>query len=90
MEIAEKTGNVPLVLQQGEHKLPVVRTKLPGMTNGEYIFKKRIQQEQHPPLTLNEMKEIADKLKKNVRIRTREIGEISYEGHRGRRAARKR
>ena len=89
-EIAKKTGDVPLVLQQGEHKLPVVRVKFAQMTNGEYISKKRIQQEQHPPLTLNEIREIADKLKKNVRIRTREIGEISYEGHRSRRTARKR
>ena len=89
-EISKKAGDVPLVLQQGEHKIPVVRTKLPEMTNGEYICKKRIQQEQHPPLSLNEIKEIADKLKKNVRIRTREIGEIFYEGHRGRRSSRKR
>jgi pyruvate formate lyase activating enzyme len=88
-EILKKTGDVPLVLQQGEHKLPVIRAKS-QMTNGEYICKKRIQQEQHPPLTLNEIREIADKLKKNVRIRTREIGEISYEGHRSSRTARKR
>jgi pyruvate formate lyase activating enzyme len=90
MKISKRIGDLPLVLQQGEHKIPVVRTKQPEMTNGEYICKKRIQQEQHPPLTLNEIKEIADKLKKNVRIRTREIGEISYEGYRGRRSSRKR
>jgi len=90
MEISKKIGDVPLVLQQGEHKIPVIRTKLPEMTNGEYISKKRIQQEEHPPLTLNEIKEIADKLKKKVRIRTREIGEIPYEGHRSRRSSRKR
>jgi pyruvate formate lyase activating enzyme len=90
MKISKKTGDVPLVLQQGEHKIPVVRTKQPEMTNGEYICKKRIQQEQHPPLTLNEIMEIANKLKKNVRIRTRETGEISYEGYRGRRSSRKR
>jgi pyruvate formate lyase activating enzyme len=90
MEISKKIGDVPLVLQQGEHKIPVVRTKLPEMTNGEYICKKRIQQEQHPPLTLNEIREIADKLKKKVRIRTREIGEISYESHRSRRSSSKR
>ena len=62
-EISKESGNVPLVLQQGEHKIPVVRTKSAlNMTNGEYIWKKRIQQEHHPPLTLDEIKEIADKL----------------------------
>jgi len=90
MEISKKTGDVPLVLQQGEHKIAIMRTAFPEMTNGEYICKKRILQENHPPLKLNEIKEIADKLEKNVRIRTREIGEISYEGHRRRRSSRKR
>ena len=89
-EISKKIGNVPLVLQQGAHKIPLLRTTLPDMSNGEYIYHKRIQQEQHPPLTLNEIKEIAEQLEKPVRIRTREHGEISYEGHRGRRASRKR
>lgn len=89
-EILRKTGNVPLVLQQGEHKMPVLRTTSPEMTEGEYMYKKRMQQENHPPLTLQEIKDIADTLNKSVRIRTREIGEITYEGHRGRRSSRKR
>jgi pyruvate formate lyase activating enzyme len=89
MEISKKIGDVPLVLQQGEHKIGMMRTTIPEMTNGEYIWKKRIQQENHPPLKLNEIKEIADKLEKSIRIRTREIGEISYEGYRRRRSARK-
>lgn len=90
LEISKKIGDVPLVLQQGEHKIPILRTTSPEMTNGEYIYKKRIQQERHPPLRLNEIKEIADKLEKSIRIRTREIGEITYESHRSRRASRKR
>ena len=89
-EISRKIGDVPLVLQQGEHKMPVLFPASPGMTEGEYIYKKQIQQEKYPPLTLHEIKEIADKLEKNVRIRTRETGEISYEGHRRRRSSRKR
>jgi pyruvate formate lyase activating enzyme len=90
MEISRKIGNVPLVLQQGEHKIPALRTIQSEMTNGQYIHKKRIQQEEHPPLTLNEIKEIASKLEKRIRIRTREIGEIPYESYRRRRASRKR
>ncbi|MDD1696161.1 MAG: anaerobic ribonucleoside-triphosphate reductase activating protein [Methanoregula sp.] len=90
MEISQKIGNVPLVLQQGEHKIAVLRNRQSEMTNGEYIHKKRIQQEEHPPLTLNEIKEIASRLNKQVRIRTREIGEITYESYRRRRSPRKR
>lgn len=89
-EISQKIGDVPLVLQQGEHKVAIARPLLPEMTQGEYICKKRIQQEEHPPLTLDEIREIADKLEKRIRIRTREIGEISYESHRRRRTSRKR
>jgi pyruvate formate lyase activating enzyme len=88
-EISKKIGNVPLVLQQGEHKLPVLRTNSSHMTNGEYIYKKQIQQEKHPALKLDEIQQIAEKLEKPVRIRTREQGEVFYEGHRGRRASRK-
>ena len=90
LEISQKIGNVPLVLQQGEHKIPALRSSSPEMTNGEYIYRKRIQQEKHPPLTLNEIKEIADKLEMKIRIRTREIGEIPYESPRRSRPSRKR
>jgi pyruvate formate lyase activating enzyme len=90
LEISRKIGDVPLVLQQGEHKMPVLFPAKPGMTEGEYIYKKQIQQEKHPPLRLDEIKEIADKLAKPVRIRTKEHGEISYESNRRRRASRKR
>lgn len=43
-----------------------------------------------PPLSEKEMKTIADTLPRSVRIRTREGGEIVYEGDRSRRNARKR
>ena len=42
------------------------------------------------PFSEGEMKKIADTLARSVRIRTREGGEIVYEGDRSRRAARKR
>jgi pyruvate formate lyase activating enzyme len=90
LEISKKIGDVPLVLQQGEHKMPVLRMASPEMSEGEYVYHKRLQQEKHPPLKLNEIKEIAEKLEKPVRIRTKEHGEISYESNRRRRASRKR
>lgn len=77
-QISEKIGDVPLVLQQGEHKIASLRSTDTGMTNGEYICKKQNEQNKHPPLRLKEIKDIADTLKKTVRIRTRDIGEISY------------
>jgi len=77
-QISKKIGDVPLVLQQGEHKIASMRSADPEMTNGEYICKKQNEQNKHPPLRLKEIKDIADTLKKTVRIRTRDIGEISY------------
>ncbi len=90
LEISRKIGDVPLVLQQGEHKIAVISDASPKMTQGEYIWRKRIQQERHPPLTFDEIKEIAGKLERTLRIRTREMGEVTYEGRRRRRASRKR
>jgi len=89
-EVSRKIGDVPLVLQQGEHKIAALLNTPEDMTNGEYICRKRIQQERHPPLTLKEIQSIAEKLGKPLRIRTREAGELFYEGHRRRRASRKR
>jgi pyruvate formate lyase activating enzyme len=89
-KISAEIGNTPLVLQQGEHKIVQMRGTAPDMTNGEYICKRRTLQENHPPLTLAELKRIADDLGRTVRIRTREIGEISYESDWRRRHARKR
>lgn len=89
-KISDEIGTTPLVLQQGEHKIIRMRETAPDMTNGEYICKQRTLQENHPPLTLAEIKKIADELGRTVRIRTREIGEISYESDWRRRNARKR
>jgi pyruvate formate lyase activating enzyme len=89
-KISGEIGNTPLVLQQGEHKIVRMRETTTDMTNGEYISKRRTLQENHPPLTLAELKKIADELGRTVRIRTREIGEIAYESDWRRRDARKR
>ena len=89
-EISEKIGSIPFVLQQGEHKIGRANRTAPDITHGEYICTKRNLQANHPPLTLEELKKIADELGRTVRIRTREIGEISYESDWRRRAPRKR
>ena len=89
-EISKKIGSVPLVLQQGEHKIAVMNDASPELTRGEYICRKRIQQERHPPLTFDEIKVIAEELERTLRIRTREMGEVTYESRRRRRASRKR
>jgi len=82
-EISKLIGKVPLVLQQGEHKILTLATIPKNMTEGEYREKKRKLQEDYHPLTLDEIKRIADKLGRKVRIRTREVGEIIYKGRMG-------
>jgi pyruvate formate lyase activating enzyme len=79
-EISELIGKVPLVLQQGEYKIVRLPTIPKNMTEGEYVEKKRKLQDDYHPLTLDEIKHIADKLGRKVRIRTREDGEIFYKG----------
>lgn len=73
--IAEKIGDASLVLQQGEHKIPMMPDEIVNMT--AYIAGKQNQKEQYTPMTLAEIQKIAEKLKRDIRIRTREIGEIA-------------
>jgi pyruvate formate lyase activating enzyme len=82
-EISRLIGKIPLVLQQGEHKILRLKGMPSNMTEGEYWVKKRQLQEQYHPLTLDEIKQIADKLGRKVRIRTREVGEILYKSREG-------
>jgi pyruvate formate lyase activating enzyme len=79
-KISEFIERIPLVLQQGEHKILRLPAMPSNMTEGEYREKKMQLQEHFHPLTLNEIKRIADKLGRKVRIRTREMGEILYNG----------
>jgi pyruvate formate lyase activating enzyme len=82
-EISRFIEKIPLVLQQGEHKILRLRDIPSNITEGEYREKKRKLQESIHPLTLDEIKRIADKLGRKVRIRTREVGEIPYKGEVG-------
>lgn len=77
-KISNMIGNIPLVLQQGEHKVLRLAEMPADMTEGEYLERKRRLQEEYHPLTMDEIKRIAGTLGRKVRIRTREAGEIQY------------
>lgn len=79
-EISRFVGGIPLVLQQGEHKVLRLPEMPADISEGEYREKKRRMREQYHPLKLDEIKRIADKLGRLVRIRTRDVGEIRYKG----------
>jgi pyruvate formate lyase activating enzyme len=72
---SDAIGNIPLVLQQGEHKIPMMPDDVLNMTG--YIAKKQTEKEHYTPMTLAEIQKIAESLKRDVRIRTREVGEIA-------------
>ena len=67
--------DIPLVLQQGEHKIPMIPDNVENMT--AYIAKNQRRRQQYTPMTLAEIKKIAENLKRDVRIRTRDVGEIA-------------
>ena len=70
--ISESIGDIPLVLQQGEHKIPMLPDGTENLT--AYIAGKQTKKEQYTPMTLAEIEKIAENLKRDVRIRTREVG----------------
>jgi pyruvate formate lyase activating enzyme len=74
-EISDETTDIPLVLQQGEHKIPMMPDNVENMT--AYIAKNQRRKQQYTPMTLAEIKKIAENLKRDVRIRTRDVGEIT-------------
>ena len=82
-EISEMIAKIPLVLQQGEHKVLRLRDLPAHISEGEYREKKRDLKEQYHPLTLDEIKRLADRLGRKVRIRTRDVGEIIYKSGAG-------
>jgi len=90
IDISKETGDIDLIIQQGEHKLGFIYSPLHAISELEYLNHKKSIREDFQPLTDEEIKKFADNLKRPVRIRTRSTGEIFYEGHRGRRASRKR
>lgn len=73
--ISDRNRDVSLVLQQGEYKIPMMPEDIVNMT--EYISKKQSLMQQYTPMTLDDIKKVAESLKRDVRIRTREIGEIT-------------
>jgi len=75
-KISDETNDVSLVLQQGEHKVPMMPDNVVNMT--EYIARKQNLKQLYTPMTLAEIQKIAEKLKRDVRIRTREAGEITH------------
>lgn len=89
-DISGEIGDLPFVLQQGEHKIGGVPPAATQITHGKYIDTKSMLKETHPPLSCEELKDLADELGRPVRIRTRTLGELEYEGNRSRRASRKR
>ncbi|HUH78465.1 MAG TPA: radical SAM protein [Methanoregula sp.] len=74
--ISDEIGDIPLVLQQGEHKIPMVPEGAANMT--EYIARKQTTIGRYTPMTLAEIRKIAEGLRRDLRIRTREAGEIPY------------
>ena len=74
--ISDETLDVSLVLQQGEYKIPMMPDDIVNMT--EYIARKQSLMQQYTPMTLADIEKIAEKLRRDVRIRTREIGEMTY------------
>jgi pyruvate formate lyase activating enzyme len=90
IDISKEIGDIDLIIQQGEHKLGFIYSPLHAISELEYLNHKKSIREDFQPLTDEEIKKFADNLKRPVRIRTRNAGEIFYEGHRGRRASRKR
>jgi len=75
-KISDETLDVSLVLQQGEYKIPMMPDDIVNMT--EYIARKQSLMQQYTPMTRADIEKIAEKLRRDVRIRTREIGEITY------------
>lgn len=72
---SDETIDISLVLQQGEHKIPMMPDNVENMT--AYIAKNQRRKQQYTPMTLAEIKKIAENLKRDVRIRTRDVGEIT-------------
>jgi pyruvate formate lyase activating enzyme len=75
MKISDETTDIPLVLQQGEHKIPMMPDNVENMT--AYIAKNQRRKQLYTPMTLAEIRKIAENLKRDVRIRTRDVGEIT-------------
>ena len=89
---AHKSGRLPefelvITLFRGyDDEVPIIASEAGGV---DIVLQQGVTGEIRPLLEA-EMKKIADTLARSVKIRTREGGEIVYEGDRSRRASRKR
>ena len=89
---AHESGHLPefevvITLFRGyDDEVPIIAKEAGGV---DIVLQQGVTGEVRP-LSETEMKKIADGLARSVKIRTREGGEIVYEGDRSRRAARKR
>lgn len=75
-KISDENRDVSLVLQQGEYKVPMMPEDIVNIT--EYISRRQNLIQQYTPMTLEDIEKIAGRLKRDVRIRTRQIGEVTY------------
>jgi pyruvate formate lyase activating enzyme len=90
-EIGSYAAGTDLVLQQGEYKPCWGDWIREEKGSGKVQEGTRAAVPGHiRPLSVSELRTLADRLGRKVRIRTREGGEEVYEGHRRRRAACKR
>jgi pyruvate formate lyase activating enzyme len=89
-ELEKEAKGSPLVLQQGEHKRYWEYWNLAKKIDGVSYRTEKDVRGDSAPLTLEELKRIADRMGRKVQIRTREDGEVSYAGHRDSRPTRKR
>ena len=78
INLTQKIGNPDIVLQQGEYKIAKLDIESRKVVDGTYVLSKRALQENTPPLSLDALKHLANKIGKRVKIRVRGNGEISY------------
>jgi pyruvate formate lyase activating enzyme len=88
--IAKQAGDADLVLQQGEMKKFRGHWVTSGDIEGCSLWNERELRKERPPLTFDELVELAGSIRRTVKIRTREGGEVRYEGRWSRRASCKR
>jgi len=90
LEIVPRLPRGTLVLQQGVRKRFWQDWILSREVNGKPFLTDEEVTGERPPLTIEELEKIAEKIGKlgrKIKIRTHEGGEVEYEGNRSRRAA---
>jgi dephospho-CoA kinase len=78
VKIAKTTSTSTIVLQQGEYKLGVLDPDSRKQVDGEYVSRKTSLRKSIPPLSLEDLKRLANKIGRKVRIRVRGSGELEY------------